>query len=448
MISFASRLLLVAASLLAFSATPGSAKVYNPDTFMLPNGMQVVVVTNKRAPIVTHMVWYKVGSADEPKGKSGIAHFLEHMMFKATTNMKSGEFSSTVARNGGRDNAFTSYDYTGYFQTIAKDRLELVMRMEADRMTNILFNDEQVEPERQVILEERNMRTDNSPEAKLSEEINAAFFRNHPYQIPIIGWRHEIEALSRQDLESFYKIWYHPNNAILVVAGDVTAAEVKPLAEKYYGKLAAGPLPSRDRPSEPPHVASQRISLADARVRQPNWRRMYLAPSHVYGDKSQTYALEVGAEILGGGATSRLNRELVVEGEKAVSAGAGYDDSPFGPTTFTVSAAPQQGVSLDEIEKLVEAEVAKIVTDGVTAEEVDRAKKRMQASAVYARDSAGRGARALGAALASGQTVEDVESWPDRIGSVTADQVNAALRAVLKNDGALTATLVEKEKAQ
>ena len=448
MISFASRLLLVAASLLAFSATPGSAQVYNPDTFMLPNGMQVVVVTNKRAPIVTHMVWYKVGSADEPKGKSGIAHFLEHMMFKATTNMKSGEFSSTVARNGGRDNAFTSYDYTGYFQTIAKDRLELVMRMEADRMTNILFNDEQVEPERQVILEERNMRTDNSPEAKLSEEINAAFFRNHPYQIPIIGWRHEIEALSRQDLESFYKIWYHPNNAILVVAGDVTAAEVKPLAEKYYGKLAAGPLPSRDRPSEPPHVASQRISLADARVRQPNWRRMYLAPSHVYGDKSQTYALEVGAEILGGGATSRLNRELVVEGEKAVSAGAGYDDSPFGPTTFTVSAAPQQGVSLDEIEKLVEAEVAKIVTDGVTAEEVDRAKKRMQASAVYARDSAGRGARALGAALASGQTVEDVESWPDRIGSVTADQVNAALRAVLKNDGALTATLVEKEKAQ
>jgi zinc protease len=183
MIPFASRLFLVAVSFLALSAEPGSAKVYNPDTFMLANGMQVVIVTNKRAPIVTHMVWYKVGSADEPKGKSGIAHFLEHMMFKATTHMKSGEFSSTVARNGGRDNAFTSYDYTGYFQIIAKDRLELVMRMEADRMTNVLFNDEQVEPERQVILEERNMRTDNSPEARLSEEINAAFFRNHPYQI-------------------------------------------------------------------------------------------------------------------------------------------------------------------------------------------------------------------------------------------------------------------------
>lgn len=446
MFLFASRLLFVVMSLLVLSAGPGSAGVYNPDTFTLANGMQVVVVTNKRAPIVTHMVWYKVGSADEPKGKSGIAHFLEHMMFKATSSMKSGEFSSTVARNGGRDNAFTSYDYTGYHQTIAKDRLELVMRMEADRMTNIQFSDEQVEPERQVILEERNMRTDNSPEARLSEEINAAFYRNHPYQIPIIGWRHEIESLSRQDLESFYKLWYHPNNAILVVAGDVTMAEVRPLAEKYYGKIAAGPLPSRDRPSEPPHVASQRISLADARVRQPNWRRQYLAPSRVYGDTSLTYALEVGSEILGGGATSRLYRTLVVEDGKAVSAGSYYDDSAFGPTAFVVSAAPQQGVSLDEIEKRVEAEIAKILKEGVSTEEVERAKKRMQASAVYARDSAGRGARALGAALASGQSIEDVESWPDRIGTVTADQVNAALRAILKDEGALTATLVEKEK--
>ena len=448
MISFASRVLIAALVIWSVGIRDGHTKVYNPDTFMLPNGMQVVVVTNKRAPIVTHMVWYKVGSADEPKGKSGIAHFLEHMMFKATANMKSGEFSSTVARNGGRDNAFTSFDYTGYFQTIAKDRLELVMRMEADRMTNILFNDEQVEPERQVILEERNMRTDNSPEARLSEEINAAFYRNHPYQIPIIGWRHEIEALSRQDLESFYKLWYHPNNAILVVAGDVTMNDVRPLAEKYYGKVPAGPLPQRTRPSEPPHVASQRISLADARVRQPNWRRLYLAPSLVYGDTSLVYALEVGNEILGGGATSRLYRTLVVEENKAVSAGSYYDDSAFGPTTFTLSAAPQQGVSLDEIEKMVEAEIAKVVKDGVTQEEVERAKKRMQSSAVYARDSAGRGARALGAALASGQTVEDVESWPDRIGAVTADQVNAALRAILKDEGALTATLVEKEKAQ
>jgi zinc protease len=318
--------------------------------------------------------------------------------------------------------------------------------MEADRMTNVIFNDEQIEPERQVILEERNMRTDNSPEARLGEEINAAFYRNHPYQIPIIGWRHEIEALTRDDLESFYKTWYHPNNAILVVAGDATVAEVKPLAEKYFGKLPAGELPPRIRPSEPPHVASQRVSLADARVRQPSWRRLYLAPSFAVGDTSQIYALQVAQEILGGGATSRLHKSLVVEQGKAVSAGAYYDESVFGPATFTLSASPQQDVSLDEIEKLVEVEIDKVLKDGVSEDEVARAKKRMQASAVYARDSAGRGARALGAALAAGETIDDVESWPDRIGQVTADQVNTALRAVLKNDTALTATLVEKEK--
>jgi len=261
---------LAAATMLLWSvgAFETKAAVYNPEVFALANGMQVVVVTNKRAPVITHMVWYKVGSADEPKGKSGIAHFLEHLMFKSTPSMKTGEFSSVVARHGGRDNAFTSYDYTGYFQTIARDRLELVMKMEADRMTNLLLKDEEIEPERQVVIEERNSRTENSPDARLSEEINAAFFRNHPYGIPIIGWRHEIESLTRHDLESFYKRWYHPNNTILVVAGDVTAAELKPLAEKYYGPIPRGELPERVRPTEPPHVASVRVSLADARVRK------------------------------------------------------------------------------------------------------------------------------------------------------------------------------------
>ena len=428
-------------------AAGANAAVYNPEVFTLDNGMQVVVVTNKRAPIITHMVWYRVGSADEPKGKSGIAHFLEHLMFKATRTLKSGEFSSTVARHGGRDNAFTSYDYTGYFQTISRDNLELVMRMEADRMTNLQFRDEEIEPERQVVIEERNSRTDNSPDARLAEEINAAFFRNHPYGIPIIGWRHEIEALTRDDLVSFYKRYYHPNNAILVVAGDVTASELKPMAERTYAKIPRGELPERVRPTEPPHVAAVRVSLADPRVRQPVWRRSFLAPSHAYGDSSLIYALEVGSDILGGGATSRLYRALVVENSRAVGAGTWYDSGALGPTSFTVSASPQSGVSIEEIEKDVEVELAKILADGVTADEVERAKKRMQASAVYARDSAGRGARALGAALAAGQSVEDVESWPERIGAVTVEQVNTALRAVLKNDAALTATLVEKKAA-
>jgi zinc protease len=434
-----------AALVLCLWVIPAGAAVYNPDVFTLANGMQVVVVTNKRAPVVTHMVWYRVGSADEPKGKSGIAHFLEHLMFKSTPTLKTGEFSSVVARHGGRDNAFTSYDYTGYFQTISRDNLELVMRMEADRMTNLQFRDDEIEPERQVVIEERNSRTDNSPDARLSEEINAAFFRNHPYGIPIIGWRHEIEGLTRDDLIGFYRRYYHPNNAILVVAGDVTMAELKPMAERIYGPIPKGELPERIRPTEPPHVAAVRVSLTDARVRQPTWRRAFLAPSHAFGDASQIYALEIGAEILGGGATSRLYRKLVVEDNRAVSAGAYYDSGAFGPTSFTVTASPQSGVSIEEIEKDMEAELAKFLAEGATAAEVERAKKRMQASAVYARDSAGRGARALGAALAAGQSVEDVESWPERIGNVTVDQVNTALRAVMKSDAALTAVLLEKQ---
>jgi zinc protease len=231
-----------------------------------------------------------------------------------------------------------------------------------------------------------------------------------------------------------------------VVAGDITAAELKPLAERYYGAIPRGELPARVRPTEPPHVAALRVRLADARVRQPTWRRAYLAPSYSFGDKSQIYALEVGAEILGGGATSRMNRSLVIDNVRAVSTGAWYDSGAFGPTSFTVYASPQSGITVEDIEKDVEALLAKLLAEGATAQEVERAKKRMQASAVYARDSARRGAQALGAALASGQSVEDVESWPERIGAVTVEQVNTVLRAVLRNENALTGVLVETDK--
>ncbi len=432
--------------LLALAAPGGAeAKVFNPEVATLGNGMQIVVVTNKRAPIVTQMVWYKVGSADEERGKSGIAHFLEHLMFKSTTHMKSGEFSATVARNGGTDNAFTSYDYTSFYQTIAKEHLELVMKMEADRMQNLIVKQSEVDSERQVVLEERNMRTENSPEARLGEQINAAFFRNYPYGTPIIGWRHEIEGLTVKEIVAFHKRWYHPNNAILVVAGDVTMAEVKPLAEKYYGVIPAAKLPSRVRPSEPPHEASIRVTLADPRVRQPSWRRSYLAPSLSVGDRNQTWPLEVAAEILGGGATSRLQKELVVEENSAVSAGASYDPGSFGPTTFNLYAAPAQGVSIEQIEEKAMAIVHKLVDEGASEEEVNRAKTRMQEAATYERDSLSTGARELGAALAAGQTIDDVENWPDRIGAVTVSQVNDALKSIIKDDTAITGVLVEKE---
>ncbi|MBE0533711.1 MAG: insulinase family protein [Rhodospirillales bacterium] len=443
------RAALAAAALMATGLVGPAAEaaVFNPETFTLANGMQVVVVPNHRMPVVTHMVWYKVGAADEGDGESGIAHFLEHLMFKGTENFPAGVFSQTVARNGGRENAFTSSDYTGYHQTVAKDRLELVMRMEADRMTHLILNEEQVAPERQVVLEERRMRTESDPGALLGEYIDAALFLNYPYRRPVIGWEHEIRALSLERIMAFYKKWYAPNNAILVVAGDMTAAELKPLAEKYYGVIPRGPDMERLRPQEPEQRAPRRVVFKDDRVRQPQWGRVYLAPSYFFGDTSQVYALEVLGDVLGSGATSRFYRHFVIEGQKAVSAGVYYSGRAVGPARFGLYVAPRPGVTLAETETAVDALLADAVTGGITAEEVERAKDRIIASAVYARDSLGGGARALGAALAIGLAVEDVEEWPERIRAVTTEQVNAALKAVLDPGRSVTSELLPTDSA-
>jgi len=418
------------------------AAVFSPETFTLANGMQVVVVSNHRAPIVTHMVWYKVGSADEPKGKTGVAHFLEHLMFKATKNLKSGEFSKIVAQNGGRDNAFTSFDYTGYHQTVAVDRLEVVMKLEADRMRNLIIDPKEVEPERQVVREERRSRTDNSPGAKLREQVNAALFINYPYRNPIIGWDHEIIDITIDDLRDFYDTYYWPNNAVLVVAGDITAEKLKPLAEKYYGGIPAGKIPARVRPAEPPHNAARTVTLKDPRVRQPSWRQAFLAPSRVYGAKEHSYPLEVMSQIFGGGSTSRLYRSLVIDQKVALSAGSFYDADNFGPSRFVIFVSPRPGVSMDQIDKAVQTEIQKLKDEGVTADELKRAKTSMQAEAIFARDSMGAGARVLGAALTSGQTVESVESWPEQIGGVTEDQIKKAAAAVLVSKNSVTGLLL------
>jgi len=433
-----------AAGLMAvgLAGSPAGAAVFNPETFTLANGMQVVVVPNHRMPVVVHMVWYKVGAADEMDGESGVAHFLEHLMFKGTETYPDGAFSQIVARNGGRENAFTGSDYTAYHQTVAKDRLELVMRMEADRMTNLILNDDQVEPERQVILEERRMRTESNPGALLAEQVDASLFLNYPYRRPVIGWEHEIRSLSRERILAFYRRWYAPNNAILVVAGDITAAELRPMAEKYYGVLPRGPDIERLRPQEPPQRAARRVVLKDERVRQPSWSRVYLAPGYFYGDAGRIHALEVLAEVLGGGATSRFYRHFVVEGKQAVSAGVSYSGEAVGPGRFGLYVSPRPGVTLAETEQSVEALLAEVMRTGLETDEVERAKERIIAGAVYARDSLGGGARALGAALAIGLKVDDVEEWPERIRAVTIDDVNAALRAVIDPDRSVTAELL------
>jgi zinc protease len=440
-----SRLVLAIALLVgAALQRPAAAQVFNPETFTLANGLQVVVISNHRSPIITHMVWYKAGAADEVWGKSGIAHFLEHLMFRGTREIPPGEFSKIVARNGGRDNAFTSYDYTGYFQNVSRDRLELVMKMEADRMTGLALTDAVVDPERDVILEERRQVVENRPGSLLREQMNAALFLNHPYGRPVIGWEHEIRGLTRADAVAWYETHYTPNNAILIVAGDITVADLKPLAEKYYGPIPSRAVPQRVRPQEPPPRAARRIELKDQRVAQPSISRSYLAPSYAAGEKEHAYALQVLAELLGGAATSRLNRTVVLEQQLATSAGAWYDPTALDSGTFGVSASARSGVEIKDVEAALDSQIQKLLTDGASEDEVERAKQRMRAAAIYARDSLSTGARVIGAALTTGQTIADVEAWPQRIGEVTAAQVNAAARAILLPERSVTGLLLPK----
>ncbi|MCA1908048.1 MAG: insulinase family protein [Magnetospirillum sp.] len=434
-----------AASAVLFSviALPATAQVFNPVTKTLDNGLQVVVVENHRAPIVSHMVWYRVGAADENPGKSGIAHFLEHLMFKGTSEVPPGEFSKIVAKNGGRDNAFTSSDYTAYFQNIAADRLELVMKMEADRMRNLTLAESDVTSELEVVKEERRSRTDNDPAALLHERLEAALYLNHPYRRPIIGWPDEIAGLTRADALAFYKRWYAPNNAILVVAGAVDPAKVIDLAERYYGPLKPEDIPARIRAEEPPQVGARQVTLRDSRVKQPSWTRLYQAPSyHSAADKTQPLALDVLSEVLSGGATSRLYKSLVVDQGLAASAGASYDGGALDATSFAFYASPRPGVAMEKLQAAMEAEIARIKKDGISEDEVRRAKTRLKAEVVYARDSLHTAAQVLGQALTTGQTVADVEDWPNRINAITALQVNAAARAVLNDDASVTGLLL------
>ncbi len=431
----------------SFSIFPATAQVFNPETFTLPNGLQVVVLPNHRVPVVSHMMWYRVGSADEVAGKTGLAHFLEHLMFKGTPSVPAGQFSKIVSSSGGQDNAFTSSDYTAYYQNVASDKLELVMKMEADRMANLKLDEKSVNTERDVILEERRMRTDNVPSALLNEQMMSKLFEVHPYHNPIIGWKNELEKLSRADALDFYKKWYAPNNAILIVAGDVTAEQVRALAEKYYGPVPARKIPERVRPAEPAHMAPARVTMEDERVQQPIWKRVYQAPSYRLDSAKDSYALEVLAEELGGSSVSRLYRTLVTERGLAVSIGVGYDPSALDGGTFSIYAIPKPDVSMERLEEAIQAELQKVVEHGLSEESVEQAKTRLKAGVLYARDSLQAGAMAFGVALTTGQQIQDVEQWPNRIAAVTAEQVNqAAARLLVDEKNSVTGILLPKQQ--
>ena len=424
---------------------PSTAPVIgaNVSSFTLPNGLLVVVIPDHRAPVVTHMVWYRAGSADEPAGRSGIAHYLEHLMFKGTKANPEGAFSKKVSEIGGQENAFTSYDYTAYYQRVAKEHLATMMALEADRMQNLAFEPEVAEPELKVVLEERSMRTDNDPSAQLSEAVEAALHRNHPYRIPVIGWKHEIEKLTVADAFAFYDRYYTPNNAILIVAGDVEEKTVRDMALDTYGRVPRRAEPGeRARPRDPsmPGIARQ-ITLADERVSQPSWRRVFEVPSERTAAPGESEALDILADVLGGGSNSRLYRRLVAEKGVAANAGAYYLSGSLDDSKLMIYATPRDGVSLEDLGKAVEEVVADLAETGPTEEEVTRAAKKVQAEAIRSQDSQAALARIFGQALATGGTIDDVRTWPARIRKVSAGEVRTAAERWLVADRSVTGYL-------
>lgn len=441
---------LAAASLaLGLAALPLAVQAAGEVTeFTLDNGMQVVVIEDHRSAAVTHMVWYRAGSADEMPGQSGIAHFLEHLMFKATDDLESREFSRIVEENGGSDNAFTSWDYTAYHQRIASDRLGLMMMMEADRMRDLVLDEDEVRTERQVILEERAQRVDTSPGGLFNEQLSAATYLNHPYGRPIIGWRHEMEDLSLQDARDWYESHYHPNNAILVVAGDATPEEVRALAEEHYGPIPANPdianTESRERPYDPPHIAERRVIYEDARVANPYVSIVYRAPERNAGDQDEAAALTLLAEILAGsGFTAVLPQEMQLEDERSLFVGAYYGGTNLDETTFTLINMPLPGTSLEQAEADILAEIDEFLEEGIDPAQLERIRFQIEAARIYEEDDVEGLARAYGAALASGLTVADVQAWPDVLAATTVEDVMEAARAVFSQTGTATGYLMQ-----
>lgn len=441
--------ILILAMLSAFVLTLPAKAEEQVTTFVLDNGMDVVVIEDHRAPVVVHMVWYKAGSADERPGVSGVAHFLEHLLFKGTETLAPGEFSATVARNGGSDNAFTSYDYTAYFQRVAADRLELMMRMESDRMVNIQLSEDDALTERDVIIEERNQRVENNPSALFREQHNAAQYLNHRYGVPIIGWQHEMNNLGLEDAYEFYRTYYAPNNAILIVAGDVEPQEVRELAETYYGVIPANPdLPERIRPQEPRQMAERRMTFEDPRVAQPYLARSYLAPERDSGAQETAAALTVLSELLGGGTTSLLTEKLQFETRKAVYTGAWYSGLSLDDTTFDLTIVPAAGVTLEQAEAAMDDVITSFLETGVDAEHLERIKMQIRAAEIYARDDVSGLANRYGRALTQGLTVEDVQAWPDILSAVTEEDIMQAARDIFVTRNSVTGYIQAPEVTQ
>lgn len=418
------------------------------EEFTLENGLEVVVIPNHRVPAVSHMIWFRIGSADEVAGAKGLAHYLEHMLFKGTEKLKVGEYSRLMARHGGEHNAFTSFDYTGYYVNIAKEHLPLVMETEADRWVNLKVDDAEFEKERAVIIEERSMRVDNQPHVLLNEQMRAALFLNHPYHYPVIGWRHEMATLSKDQVFAMYRRYYRPNNAVLVLSGDITKEEAQTLAQKYYGHLPKGELMERHWPDEPQPVAERRMVLRDAKVEQPRFVRFYMAPSYVYGEKAHAIPLSLFEQVMGGTETSRLYQELVVKQKLATGISLSYQAMARGPGMVAISATPQDGVDLPQLEAAIDKALAQSLATPFTTEELARAKTLSKASILYAQDGIENMAYVMGQLKMLGLGADFLHSWTEKVDAVTAEQVTEAGRFVLKREASVTGYLLPSDAAE
>jgi zinc protease len=427
----------------AASAAPKS----DIETFNLSNGLEVIVIENHRIPAVSHMIWYRVGAADDPTGKSGLAHFHEHLMFQGTEKTKPGEFADIINKHGGEQNAFTTRDTTSYYVTIEKKNLPLVMDLESDRMRGLKVADDNALRERQVIIEERRMRIENNPDAQLSEQINAALYRNHPYHVPIIGWMSEMEGLSLADVVNFHKTWYHPNNAVLILSGDITAAEAKPLVEKYYGGLSKQAVPQRIWNVEPPHIASRRVTLHHSQVNQPIVSREYMSSSFKYGDTKDALPLFVLSQLLGGGKNGLLYKTLVVDQKVATSVSADYDGFSIGPGQFSLTIVPEAGITSEKAEAALDKELQTLLSSRFSQSDVTRAKTLLKAESIFAREGLSSMARIMGTLRMLDLPADYFSHWPELIDAVTTEQLEAAMKKTLILNASVTGELLPEEKA-
>lgn len=410
--------------------------------FKLDNGLRLIVQEDHRSPVVVSQVWYRAGSLDEVNGKTGVAHVLEHMMFKGTKKVKAGQFSRLIAAAGGRENAFTGNDYTTYYQQLEKSQLELSMKLEADRMVNLNLTDEEFSKEIKVVMEERRWRTEDKPQSKVNEQFQATVYHAHPYGRPVVGWMNDLENMTPEDARQWYKAWYAPNNATLVVVGDVKAQDVLKLAKRYFGPLKARVLPERKPQTEPAQIGERRL-IVKAPAKLPYVLMGYHVPALNNPDKDwEPYALEILAGVLDGNASARLNQNLVRESHIAVDVGGGYDMIERGrEALFELEGTPSEGKTAAQLEAALLNEIEKIKQSGVTAEELQRVQAQVIAADVYQRDSMFYQAMQIGQLETAGFSWRILKDYPAKLKAVTSEQVQAVAKKYLVQDNLTVATL-------